>query len=127
VTNKLDIVQMGDKHRENANWEVVYGISKLYLTDKEKEHLVSEILKGVQFVDINGSILTSKFLSISPSKEFLERVREKEKEDEKARASEWRKNQEAEQTIPRRWTDKERADSIAKLKEIKHAWRKRKT
>ena len=46
VTNKLDIVQMGDKHRENANWEVVYGISKLYLTDKEKEHLVSEILKA---------------------------------------------------------------------------------
>ena len=129
IVNNREIVQMGDRHREDANWEVTYGISKVYLTDKEKVHLVNELLKGTQFVDINGSILTGKFLSISPSKEFLERVREKEKEDERLQAIEWRRNNPTVMSniIPKELTDEERTDSIKKLREIKNAWHKGKT
>lgn len=51
--------------REEALWEIVYGIDKFYLTNEEKEFLLDAFNKGHKYVDIKGNILTDKFLYIT--------------------------------------------------------------
>lgn len=50
--------------RSNAIWVVAYGIEKFYLTDAEKDYLLTSLEKGAKFVQIKGNVLTDKFMYI---------------------------------------------------------------
>ncbi len=52
------------EQRDDALWEIVYGLEKFYLTNEEKQYFLNALEKGAKFVDIKGNILTDKFLYI---------------------------------------------------------------
>ena len=59
-----ELVPLSD-NREDALWIIVYGIDKFYLTNEEKQYFLKSLENGAKFVQIQGSILTDKFLYIS--------------------------------------------------------------
>lgn len=75
----LDMAMLTDEHRPNADWEVVYGIEKLYLTNSEREYLINALNKGVKYVNIGGLTLTGSFTHIKPNQLIAKRLAEAER------------------------------------------------
>lgn len=77
MKNELQLIQRNKLVSRTASsikertWEVAYGIKTFYLTDKEKDFLVSKLQEGAKLVVLRDMVLSDKVLYIIPNDEAI--------------------------------------------------------